>query len=95
MHNTEKKLNRQRALGAFGLTKAVIHRGKRTAVSIPAAVELVSKFAVGCGNCGKRFKNNQGLGFHKLACGKENANGNLETTHPIYNSTDNVEDKIR
>ena len=60
---------RQKTVAAFGFTKAIKHRNELVPVNIPTEVNNIT-CTVDCSNCKKRFKNNQGLGVHKLPCTK-------------------------
>ena len=56
---------KQQTLGAFGSTKTLIHQDEKVNTDIPNTVNL-NYTEDKCDNCGKRFKNNQGYGLHKL-----------------------------
>ena len=58
-------LKRQKALGFFGFSKEITHRGKRVKIELPENVPDKSK-NVECLICKKKFFNTQGLGVHKL-----------------------------
>ena len=54
-------------MAAFGFTKAIKHKNEFVPVNIPTELKEIT-ITVEYSNCKKRFKNNQGLGVHKLAC---------------------------
>ena len=67
---------RQKTLGFFGFSKTVTHR--RQEVDIPVDSPDVSR-NVSCPKCKKKFVNNQGLGVHKLSCGKNFSSAQTST----------------
>lgn len=86
---------RQKTLGAFGFTKEVNHRGKWTAVDIPSEVDVAKYNTVECPKCKERFKSNQGLGVHKLACMKDVAKTNDDAHPPDHFAPPDATSEVR